>query len=397
MWFLFGAVTLVTCIVYFYNQKIGLDKSYRNFSQDRIDGLNYFFSYSAPKKINLFSSNIKNGYWLEVALECPSALRFNLKPETKLDSWAKKLKVSVEPQTNNAEFNRLFYSTIENESSLFAFNNSTITNQFIEVLYKSCFDNFLLKKGQVGKFTKATLTLVEIKSNGEYLAASFKLSDQNAFMDSLRIELARTLLPISKIIKNYPEKHGYKWWEDSLNQKCAFLLSLSSSFAILGYVELFRLYTSSQQTVVINFAPLNYVWLGTIPIVIFISLIIVWITLKKTTRTHLIMKEMLITGGIGLLAYSYSLIYDINIAFDKSASLSHQQKVSLLKTHRTTGKRARTYYKTCFNNMPLHVPDCINVTSSFYYSLKAGDHVMIKIKNGVFGANWIEDISKTNN
>lgn len=397
MWFLFGVIAFLLSTVYFYNQRVGLQDRYRSFSTCRtLNNFQYSYSTTPPNFLSI-ESNKNQGRWLEVAIECETTVRFSIKPETKLDSFSKRLRLSIEPQTNNPVFDSRFYLSCESDHAPSILGQSELTNLFCNLLDKSFLDDFIIRHGAVARYTKATLSLSEIKSNGKYLAVAYKLSDPSSHIEILHQELAKAMRELSLILKKYPDISGYKWWNDSTNFKSAFLLSISSGFGLLGILEFMRLTISQDQSVVINYSSLNFLWLLSCCAGLPALAILVILIMKRSSRTHLILKDMLIVGGIGFMAYTYSLLYDLNMILDHSTPHTTTLRVDNKEMVIVRGKHTRTYYKLYLKDgKELIGNNHLKVTSKLYNQISRNDHIELSIKDGFLHATWIEQIHKCN-
>ena len=395
MWFFLGIVSFTLAAIYFYNQNIGQPNKYKSFKSYYLNKKTYRAnSGNAQNELRLSFFNSKQT--LEVAVELNTILRFTLKPEKKSDRWAKKIGLSIEPQTGNNNIDDSFYLICHENFVAKKLNDSHLETKFHSLVKREFLGTYADHHGAVGRLNKASMQLAEIRSTGNYFSVKYNLLEPINNIIPIQERLAEICFEIAEILEQHQDKHGYQWWKDKGNYKSAFFLSISSSLGLLGIFEYFRFVLNSQNSTVINFLPLNIAWLISLPCILLMLAATVISVMKRSANTHIILKDMLIVGGLGLFAYSYSLVYDINMLLDNSQPVLQTTLVEHKKTIRTTGKHARTYYKIYFSP-PLKVGgelNEINVDSDLYENLEKNDCLNIFTKSGLLKATWIYKLEK---
>ena len=118
-------------------------------------------------------------------------------------------------------------------------------------------------------------------------------------------------------------------------------------------------------------------------------------TLGRSSRTHLVLIELLLLGSFGSIVTAYAELGDINVTADTSKSKQYESIVYDKQSIR--GRRNATkYYLTMRDwNVPDNVQKIkIRVPSSLYYDVTEGEHLIISQKAGYFKYRWIESLKK---
>lgn len=253
MWFFLGVVALTLAVVYYYNLNIGHSNRYSSFNNFVLDKKFYKASYNS-RTPSLSLQFFSDKHTLEVAVETNTVLAFTLTPERNFDRWAKRLRLSIEPQTGNDKIDSAFYLDCRNDFTAKQLDSPTLEHKFTSLLEKQFLDSYVAKKGSIGKLIKSSMSLMEIRSTGKFLSVKFKCSEPIEDILPPQKSLASICYEISEILNQQRDKSGYLWWKDKSHYKSAFLLSISSALGLMGFFEYFRLYLSLTDTTTI----LNY-------------------------------------------------------------------------------------------------------------------------------------------
>lgn len=338
-----------------------------------------------------------NSSLLSLAIPCTNNIRFSAKPENKIDRIAKKLGISVELQTGDAEFDKNIYLTPDNEQQFKALGlDKNLMDALIALKNKSFAANFFESKGSVGRYYKEIIHLKKIICTGEHLIVTYNIPNEIGNNKDWQYSAATHLNLIAERLALHKTKYNvndFQWWNDPLNYKSAILLSISSALGVAGYIQFLRL-RSSSTTTVLDISNLFFPSVTTSLACLILLLTLVWLMTGKNSRTHIIMLDMLIVGGLGMAAYIFSIIYDLNIMLD--SSVGYKYKIQVIEKQKIFHKKFPTEYKIIYavnKNHPLH-RNSINVNSFLYKSINHGDFIEITVKDGFLNAPWLYKIEK---
>lgn len=395
MWFFLGIVAFTLSTIYFYNLNIGHTNKYNSFRTYKL-GKKYYKANFGNQSQGASLKLLTDKNVLEVAVEANTNLSFVLTPETSFDRWARKVKLAIEPQTGNKRIDDSFYLDCFEDHVAKKLNNTELEIKFQALLETSFLNAYACQKGSIGKLLKASIKLIEIRSTGKYFSAKFKCSEPFENITPVQESLAELCFVIANLLDKQRDKNVYPWWKDKNHHKSTLLLSTSSSLGIMGAFEYVRLISSNSISKTLDYSSINLIWGATLPLGLIALAGAVIIFMKRSANTHIILKDMLLVGGVGLSIYWYSLIYDLNILMDKSTPVSHHVLINDKKKIITRGKNSRTYYKlylTAPSQKQLKVTT-LDVDYRLFNALQTSDCLDIKTKIGFFGAIWIYQLEK---
>ena len=115
--------------------------------------------------------------------------------------------------------------------------------------------------------------------------------------------------------------------------------------------------------------------------------------LGRSSRTHLVLIEVIFVGTFGAIATCFVELRDMNIDFDRSTSAIHS--VTSIDKYVSSGRRrSNTYYLYVEDWTKQQETIKLNVNYSVYNSISIGDRVRIIERSGFLGYPWIEQIDK---
>ncbi|MEW5770083.1 MAG: hypothetical protein AB1831_06915 [Pseudomonadota bacterium] len=310
------------------------------------------------------------------AVTAPPGLYFRVKRETRWDRWAKRLGLSVEQQLGDPGFDDHLY--LVSDDPVWCAELAQV--QGLRRVVKALFLDSNLR----------TLTC-----EGRHLWAEVELHSQTTPLDYLNGQAKRNIVAalhgIADNLEFLAKQHGPRR-RDPYALRAMLLVSLSSALFMLAAVELFRIFWLERGQVMIDgIGLLGFSALATL-IVLFVLLTLAAAWLRGSSHAHIVMLEILFSGGLGLFMSSYALARDANCNWEQAVATPHIVTVS----HKSTGYRRKygTYYTLHFDAAAARadLPSSIEVDARTYGNAVQGDHVVIFVRPGALGYRWVEAI-----
>ena len=165
-------------------------------------------------------------------------------------------------------------------------------------------------------------------------------------------------------------------------------MAVNGGLQLFRYVNLSNIVTLDRDALLGDALILGFFASGTL------ALIAIYV-LKRSSRTHLVLIELLLLGSFGAVVTAYAELNDINVAADTSAGVRYESVV-FDKRYQTQRRGATKYY---LGVRDWNSPDAmqkieVRVPSSLYNTVKKGDHLVLTEKPGYFKYRWIERIKK---
>ncbi len=369
MWYLFGLITL--CVFTFY----AILMRTSSFGSGSIK-LPYQkrFTYDVHKK----KSGILFGFSLGIVAQ--KDYDYSLKTESTLDRFFKRLKLSNEHQIGKTRFDNLVYITSDHPSFLKALSsNEQLSNCIIKVFEAAEKHNTIVKKlrhnhGQL--WVKLKIKSPKIDKDGE-------------IMKKISADIFPLLNTINLLLTEPPSKNINKW-KDPFILKAAIIMGLSSGLAFNGTFLLFTLFVWTKIPFIIDVTELikGAFFYGTI-----FTLILIFITiylLKRSSRTHLVLIQLIIVGYFGVISTAYYGLRDINIGLDKSKAISYN--VVVHKKRHSSGRRSSGSYLTIDDWNNKNKTKEVRVPFHLYKKAQVNHFVTVNQKQGYLGYRWVESI-----
>lgn len=370
MWVFFGFITLTSFTVYFWYKRL-------NASWKGIKGStgNIVYQYKIDKdKENRVAK-------LLIGIDAPERYDYTLKRESALDRFVKSIGISTEHQTGNIKFDDMVYIVSDNLQFHKQLSpDGVIVDSFMKI--------FLF-----GKTFRCIIQEVRHNSGRLWLT----IEPINSFNEKRVAQLASKIVPaldtIAQELKTIPLTASNSW-KDPFTTKAAILLAISSALAVNGGAQLFR-YVNMSNTITLDTdvllsdaLSLGFLISGTL------ALIAIYV-LGRSSRTHLVLIELLLLGSIGSIVTAYAELNDINVTADTSTGVQYESIVFTKQSVR--GRRNATKYYLTLRDW--NAPDVmqkikIRVPGSLYDDTAKGERLIITQKAGYFHYRWIESIKK---
>lgn len=370
MWFLIGIITTIGCIIYFFQKKI--KASWEGIGAT-CNGLAYEYHIVQD------NDQIKK---IKLGIKIENEYDFQIKLEKWHDRLFKTLRLSVEFQLGNQEFDKKYYLVSDNVSLLESISKAGELHDVIDKVFDSPKYCALTKK---------------LQCNSKRLWLEYHCDE--SFSEGDIGEIAMVIVPLLKNIADHPSlatieaRSGF----DRYALRAAIILGVSTGLAVNGLVHLVRMpwapfivvdtYQLMLDGFLIAAVIVGFLIFGTISF------------LGRTSRAHLVFIEVLFIGGIGAFLTSTEELSDFNKEMDRQAAQEFTVQVHKKTTqyHRKIGRRGRSS-----NSYYLHINDWLNsekekkvgVSSHLYSQVREGDSIIVFQKPGRLGYRWVEKISK---
>lgn len=374
MWIYLGIFTTTIALIINLHNKLKIKSQLQNRKTTLIPVTHLAYKYDWDPATD------KHPSCGHIEVPCKTTFQFSARYETSYDALAKEIGISHEFETGIKSFDeKIYLASITEEDATKLGENQEIANLITTVLEPD------INHGQEhlkNELICDGLTL--------YLKILYKKDDKfdsNYFISSK----LKPLNILANQLANYrpPSEH---FWKVPSQRNTAIILAISSTFGILGGLELIRFLGLGQNQL---FHPLNLLPLSlALSTIGFLALLIAALSLiKKSARRHLVILELCITGFGGLLLSSYGWLYDLNISADSSNPIIENYKVTdkLIRTHHTKRASYKTYHLQIANSAE-PIGSEIRIGSSLYYKIQAQEFVSIILRKGFLNQAWMQDV-----
>lgn len=311
------------------------------------------------------------------AVASPSGFYFRIQRETRWDRWAKKIGLSVEHQLADPEFDSDLYLASDDPPWLAELSRTPELRNVLKAMFRD-------------------KNVRSITCEGRHLWVEVQLRSSETPLEYLNGAAARNIVAaldsIAGCLESVAEVSGTRS-RDPYVLRAVMLVSLSSALLMLAGVELLRIFRIERADVMIDGWGLFGFSFVVIALVLAGLLLASAAWLKGSSHAHLVMLEILISGGLGLLGSGYALGRDINCEWDRATATPHHLTVA----KKYTGYRRKygTYYKLEFDAArTIDFPRTIEVNRITYSMATAGKPMVLWIKPGFLGYRWIESVRR---
>lgn len=378
MWFLFGFLTLLIAITSSY-----LLRQSASWKPDRREQGYEYKCVKIKRRIAAFLFGVSG----------VQDFNFTIRLESKYDRFFKKLKISNEIQTGDIEFDNLVY--ILSDNSLLHKKLTQSEN----------FRNAVKKIFQSGLENGYTVNKLECRHGRLWIGCAIKNPVETFHLDGF---VAKRLLPhFFCIVKelNQIKTRDHKPWLDPFVFKSLVVLGISSGLAVNAFIQLSRIWFSDfpwldDLPFVVNFTPLVFhsVLAGIIIILLLIIFTFWW--LKNSSRTHIVLIELLAIGLLGEIGTAFCALRDANMEWQQESpeilSVELKSHYSQTKTHRSrTGSRYKsTNYYLLLNDWNCKCDNTYKIEVSYehYHELSGYQYLDVIQHSGALGYAWVSDI-----
>lgn len=373
MWFLFGFITLSLCMLGSY---IARQSARWKPQHASADGFEY--------KLKRYKSRVTGVLF---GIKGLRDYNFTIKHETWYDRLFKKLGVSNEVQTGDSEFDELVYVVSDNS----LIHEKLLSSSEIRHALKKIF--------YFGSSQTAKVKKLECRKGRLWIEFSTKDQISEANIEYL---IAEPLVPVLKIIAkelNQLKQKDYKRWQDPFVYKGLVVLGISTGLAINAAVHLARL-SFSDFPYLLSYTELIWHSISAGFFIVALLVIFTLFWLKNSSRTHLILIELISVGLLGSIGSVFHEMRDINIEWQQDTP--KVMETQLLENYTTTssGRHGRrTHYHLVFKDWNCDCNKTIHkqVSSSVYRALSSHKYHRVIQYDGALGYTWIADIKPASN
>jgi hypothetical protein len=369
MWFVLGLVSLVVFFGYRLFRKLYWAWGWTDdHGHQKHNGEPYKTRHTSHKET----------HWFRFAVVCPPEFHFRIKRETMWDRFAKRIRLSVEQQLKDPEFDESFYLVSDDPALAGELAQLDELRQVIKALFRDPNMHTLVCEGRH--------LVAELKTSGPLAPAEYDGGDRGRLIVSALQELARVLAWVTEV-------HGAKR-RDFYALRAALLVSVASAMLALGFVELFRLFQFERGDVMLDAADMLGFSALVAAVVLFFLLGATATLLRGSSHAHIVMWEVLISGGLGLLMSGYALARDINTEWDDQVATP--VVVEVTRKHQGYRRKRGTYYQIYFTPVDggARLPGRLEVPRSVYALAVEGEQLVVHVKPGYLGYRWIGAISR---
>jgi hypothetical protein len=366
MWFLFGIVSFVLFFTYRLWRKY-----YWSWGWSGDDG---YLRVDNRQYKNRYKQN-KGEHYFGYAVSCPPGFYFRIKRENQWDRRAKLIGLSVERQLADPDFDTNLYLASDDPGWHERLSSDPELRTLIKELFRDAHVKSLTCEGQ------------HLWLEAKVLASEIPLEYLNGAVVKHIVSGLHTISDnLSALAKQSGIRHRdpYAW-------RSIALVSLSSAAFMLATAEWFRFYWIETRLVILDWVGLLVLALPAALLMLFLLLAISAAWLRGSSHAHIVMLEILITGGLGITMSSYALLRDANCNFDRSVSTTYSISITnkYMSHHRRGPDR---FYLDVSAPSAADIPSRIEVDRGTYRRAEIGSNMVIYIKPGYLGYRWIEAI-----
>lgn len=382
MWFYLGLVTASVSFIAYLHQKLSIQSALLQRKTALIPSAynKIPFRYSLD-----YSSNKKSGLFV-LEIPCATSLQFSARKELSKDRWAKVLGVSYEFETGSEEFDKLTYiaSITAEDAEIIGQDEAIITG----------IRDLIFEKPNSYVMTERSSIICDGKNL--YLELHLYKDSTEQTINTFAARYLPKLRKLSTLLANKKSESPH-FWKVPAQRNTAIFLAISLSLATWGGLEAARFFFLGENDL---FSPLSIMLEA-----IFISALgLLLLTLlafkciKKSARRHLVIIDILIFGGLGLLFTIYGLLYDFNTMFDDSKPVIVNYEVISKYSERHRGRKGRTYYTyhVRLKDTSYPIAPIMKIDFNFYLSVADSDWITFTIRDGYLHKPWLENIQKCN-
>jgi hypothetical protein len=369
MWFALGLVSLASFFSYLIWRKFFWAWGWR-------DDAGYLRQDDRPYKTRHSARDEKHTF--SFAVTCPPGLYFRIKRETRWDRWAKSIGLSVEQQLGDPDFDVALYLISDDPVWCSELARTDEVRRVVKALFQD-------------------RNLRSLNCEGRHLWVDVQLHAKEVPLQYQSGVLVKNMVAalhgIADRLGYLAVQHGSRR-RDPFALRAMLLVSLSSAALMLGFVEMLRLFQLEHGDVMLDGTGLFILSILCASALLLFLLILCAARLRGSSYAHVVMWEVLVSGGLGLLMSGYALLRDVNCGWDEAASSVYTPIV----VSKSTGYRRKygTYYKLIFDahSTQGQYPSTLEVDGTTYHNAVQGEAMAVIVKPGFLGYRWIETVRR---
>jgi hypothetical protein len=312
---------------------------------------------------------------VRIGMPAPTGLQFRVRKERWHDGLFKSLGISMEMQVEDPQFDDKVYL----ESDVVALGHLLITNHEMRA---AIIDIFALAED-----ARCKKTILRCSHGRIWI----ELTPRDTGIQARADMLAQRLHVLAKALTAHramleQQKDPFVW-------RAIIVLSVSTAAAALGILGVIR-GTAGRTDILDSWGLLAAcVVPGLLALAVFIALIVIF--LGRSSRTHLVLIEVIFVGGLGFVLGLFALARELNVEFDNSPPQSIELQGVRAEHTTSRGRRGRRN-----DHFYLHVTDWresqrgrrlrLEISSNEYRQFAHVKAVTLQVKPGLLGFEWIE-------
>ncbi len=307
------------------------------------------------------------------AVLCAPGTSFRIHRETRRDRIFKKIGLSVERQFNDLAFDDTLYVASNSELFLDELADTEALRKVIRLLFSDS-------------------RLKRLDCHGQHVIARYTGNSTTGTLEKPDVVVA-ALRALADSVSDLKNRTTTRW--DRYAFRAALLVALSSACLTLGLLESFRIGFWEHSRIMLSALDL-FIFSSQCALLVLVSMLILtaaW--LRGSSYAHIVMAEVLISGGIGLTLSSYALARDVNTFFDESQIQQITTQITGKRTWR--GRKSGTHYELSLASTPSNtdIPRNIEVSYALYHQADTNKNIVLSIRDGALGYQWIESYEIT--
>ncbi len=370
MWMLAGVVTLIALAWYMYRSR--REDRRRLTSISTRDTRGRYLGSPPAGSLYTFVSRNHLAPIQRLGVEGAPPIRLRVKRKRWWDRLFTALGVSVACRTGNPDFDRSFYLVTDATPICRAMIDSPRTQELMLRLESMCEPNRMKFRQLVVRRGRVWIEMVARKRKEQphtvHLAQSFVpvLHDLSEAMEA-----------------EIPER--VRGARDHFAWKAALIVGISSAMFITGIVFSAR-HVFFPLPAPLESQPLITASIVTGGAIIGLLIVLTFTWLGRTSRTHLVLLELVLVGTVGAGLTSYSLLREANMALDFSKGERHV--VEVLDKRRVVGRHTSYYLDLDSWREGQEAPK-LKVGMSLFSKVRSGYPLVVEEHPGVLGIRWV--------
>lgn len=315
---------------------------------------------------------------LRIGIDCATGMHFCLKRENLIDRFFKAIGLSEEQQLDRLHFDeRVYVMSDDKRLGMMLRLRPELQSPLAGLFDQQHFADFRINK----LWCRDRRLWLEASPARSMSARDFDPAPLAAEVLPVLRRLADTLASSASPLAGS---------QDHFFLKACLLTAASAALAINGAIQLFRIGVSRFPVMVDHDALWALsVTVGLILLGLLIGACILW--LGRTSRSHIVLIELLLVGGFGAMTSSYAELRNLNVGFDGEpieqifTRVEHARSFACGKNNRST-----CYRLTLAPTRELAAME-LQVNGTTYRSLPQGAQVAVPLRAGALGFRWIEE------
>jgi hypothetical protein len=308
------------------------------------------------------------------AVPCAQGISLRIHRESGWDRFAKKIGLSCEYQFSDPEFDDELYVV----SNAPAFQEELARTRELRDVLRLLFRDRRLQR---------------IECHGQHVVARYReKTTDGAPRKPDHAEVLQTvgaLYGIAESLEAAKLTSTSRW--DMYELRAALLASVSTALLAVGIAEFFRVILMERTQIMLDAGDL--VAFSTVCAIAMLSALLgaTVALLRGSAYAHILLAEIFISGGLGLLMGGYAMARDINISFDHSVQRRVQADIVGKRTWH--GRKTGTHYELRLRGQDgvRSLPNNIEVSYAIYQMAQEGKPVTLAIRDGALGYRWVEE------